>query len=89
MVEKLSLKKISQRNSHPAKPNDTATQQVQYEKANAFVKRLRCLRVKEIDNKESTDNIAEDYIVDEKNKTAVLTKNLAQLLISVVNRLLN
>jgi len=46
-----------------------------YEKANAFVKRLRCLRVKEIDNKESTDNIAEDYIVDEKNKTAVLTKN--------------
>ncbi len=46
-----------------------------YKKANDFVRRLRCLRVKEIDNKESTDGIEEDYIVDEKNKTAVLTKN--------------
>ena len=46
-----------------------------YKKASDFVRRLRCLRVKELDNKESTDDVAEDYIVEEKNKTAVLTKN--------------
>ena len=46
-----------------------------YKKASDFVRRLKCLRVKELDNKESTDEIAEDYIVEEKHKTAVLTKN--------------
>ncbi len=45
-----------------------------YKKASDFVRRLRCLRVKELDNKESTDGVAEDYIVEEKSKNAVLTK---------------
>ncbi|MBQ6809552.1 MAG: preprotein translocase subunit SecA [Clostridia bacterium] len=46
-----------------------------YKKANDFVKKLRCLKVKELDNKENTDGVEEDYIVEEKNKTAVLTRN--------------
>ncbi len=45
-----------------------------YKKASDFVRRLRCLRVKELDSKESTDGVAEDYIVEEKSKNAVLTK---------------
>ena len=46
-----------------------------YKKASDFVKRLKCLRVKELDSKESTDGVAEDYIVEEKSKNAVLTKS--------------
>ena len=46
-----------------------------YEKADAFVKGLKVLRIKEIDAKESQEEVEEDYIVDEKARTAVLTSN--------------
>ncbi|MBO4366090.1 MAG: preprotein translocase subunit SecA [Clostridia bacterium] len=46
-----------------------------YLKADEFVKRLRCLRIKEFDNKQTDADIPEDYIVDEKAKTATLTAN--------------
>ncbi|MDD4125575.1 MAG: preprotein translocase subunit SecA [Eubacteriales bacterium] len=46
-----------------------------YEKTNELVRRLSCFRMKEIDAKEDHDDIEADYIVDEKAKTAVLTKN--------------
>ena len=46
-----------------------------YRKADEFVARLKCLRVKEADRKESYDDVAEDYIVDEKAKTSTLTAN--------------
>ena len=46
-----------------------------YEKADAFVKGLKVLRIKEIDAKESQEDVEEDYIVDEKARTAVLTTN--------------
>ncbi len=44
-----------------------------YATADAFVKDLRQFRIKEIDAKESDENIDADYIVDEKARTAVLT----------------
>lgn len=44
-----------------------------YEKANNFVKYLKPLRIKEMDSKETYEDAQEDYIVDEKNKNAVLT----------------
>ena len=46
----------------------------QYEKADKFVKRLKMLKVKETDAKEDDEDTAADYIVDEKAKTATLTK---------------
>ncbi len=46
-----------------------------YEKADAFVRGLKVLRIKEIDAKESQEDVEEDYIVDEKARTAVLTSN--------------
>ncbi|MBE6647900.1 MAG: preprotein translocase subunit SecA [Ruminococcaceae bacterium] len=46
-----------------------------YEKADAFVRGLKVLRIKEIDAKESQEEVEEDYIVDEKARTAVLTTN--------------
>ncbi len=46
-----------------------------YEKTNELVRRMSCFRMKEIDAKEDHDDIDADYIVDEKAKTAVLTKN--------------
>lgn len=46
-----------------------------YQKADEFVKRLRCLRIKEFDSKESDESVEEDYIVDEKAKTSVLSAN--------------
>ncbi len=46
-----------------------------YAKADAFVKGLKALRIKEIDAKESQEEVEEDYIVDEKARTAVLTSN--------------
>jgi len=46
-----------------------------YQKADDFVRRLKCLRIKEVDRKQSDEEVAEDYIVDEKARTAVLTSN--------------
>ena len=50
-----------------------------YSLANDFVKRLKCLRIAETDPKMNLEDIAEengaDYIVDEKAKTATLTKS--------------
>ena len=50
-----------------------------YRFANDFVKRLRCLRIKEADSKMNLEDIAAeqgaDYVVDEKAKTATLTKS--------------
>ena len=45
-----------------------------YEKTNELVKRMKCLKMKEIDAKADHDDVDADYIVDEKAKTAVLTK---------------
>ncbi|MCH5184165.1 MAG: preprotein translocase subunit SecA [Oscillospiraceae bacterium] len=46
-----------------------------YSKADEFVRRLKCFRIKEFDKKKSDEEIAEDYIVDEKARTSVLTAN--------------
>ncbi|MBQ7172237.1 MAG: preprotein translocase subunit SecA [Clostridia bacterium] len=44
-----------------------------YEKADRFASGLRVFVIKELDDKESHDDIDADYIVDEKAKTATLT----------------
>ncbi|PWM45706.1 MAG: preprotein translocase subunit SecA [Clostridiales bacterium] len=44
-----------------------------YQRADAFVKRLKPLKLKEMESKENYDDIEEDYIVEEKNKNAVLS----------------
>ena len=44
-----------------------------YRKADDFVKRLRCYRIKEFDSKKSDEDIEEDYIVDEKARSCMLT----------------
>ena len=44
-----------------------------YQKANAFVRGLRKYVVKEMESKENYDDVDGDYVVDEKNKNAVLT----------------
>ena len=44
-----------------------------YDRANTFVKKLRCLVIKELDDKESHDDIDADYIVDEKANHVTLT----------------
>ena len=44
-----------------------------YDRANNLVKGMREFRIKEIDQKESTDDVDADYIVDEKAKSTVLT----------------
>ena len=44
-----------------------------YDQANRFASRLRVHRIKEMDAKESHDDIDADYIVDEKAKSVVLT----------------
>ncbi len=46
-----------------------------YGKADAFVRTLRALRIKEKDAKEDYDDVQEDYIVDEKAKRATLTSH--------------
>ncbi|MBQ3003079.1 MAG: preprotein translocase subunit SecA, partial [Clostridia bacterium] len=46
-----------------------------YKKADDFVRRLKCLRIKEVDRKQSDEDVEEDYVVDEKARTAVLTSN--------------
>ena len=50
---------------------DTATDL--YEKAEALVRTMRKFVIKELDNKESHDDINADYIVDEKANNAILT----------------
>jgi len=44
-----------------------------YDRADKLVKTMRQFRIKEIDQKESTDDVDADYIVDEKARTTVLT----------------
>ena len=44
-----------------------------YDRANSFVKKLRRIVVKELDDKESHDDIDADYIVDEKANHVTLT----------------
>ncbi|MBQ2945758.1 MAG: preprotein translocase subunit SecA [Clostridia bacterium] len=51
------------------KPNEL------YAMADRFVKGLKSVMVTEMDNKESNDGRTEDYIIDEKAKTAILLKN--------------
>ena len=46
-----------------------------YDRANSFVRTLRQYRIKEMDDKVSTDTIDADYIVDEKAKSATLTES--------------
>ena len=48
-----------------------------YNIADAFAKKLRCVKVAELDDKENNDDLYRDadYIVDEKAKTATLTQN--------------
>ncbi|MCQ2431313.1 MAG: preprotein translocase subunit SecA, partial [Clostridia bacterium] len=46
-----------------------------YDLADRFVKTLTCYKVKEMDDKDDMEEIEEDYLVDEKAKTAVLTAN--------------
>ena len=46
-----------------------------YQKADAFVRRLSCTRIKEMNAKENQDKeVNGDYIVDEKARTATLTQ---------------
>lgn len=44
-----------------------------YEKADQLVRRMKQLRIKEVDAKEQTDDVDADYIVDEKAKSTMLT----------------
>ena len=46
-----------------------------YEKANALVKKMKRLVLTEVDSKEDLDEHDEDFVVDEKGRNAVLTKN--------------
>ena len=46
-----------------------------YQTAEKFLRTLRAHVVKEIDTKSENDDVAEDYIVDEKAKRVVLTKH--------------
>ena len=46
-----------------------------YERTDKLVKKMRMFKIKEIEDKESYDDVKEDYIVDEKARTAVLTKH--------------
>ncbi|MFA6730894.1 MAG: preprotein translocase subunit SecA [Eubacteriales bacterium] len=45
-----------------------------YEKTNDLVKRMSLFRIKEMDDKQGSDDIDADFIVDEKAKTAILGK---------------
>ena len=44
-----------------------------YQAVDRFAKTLRMMKVKEVDEKESQDDIEADYIVDEKARTATIT----------------
>ncbi|MBR3621497.1 MAG: preprotein translocase subunit SecA, partial [Clostridia bacterium] len=49
-----------------------------YKMANSFAMTLKCLRIKEVDSKTDVDDLVDDsvdYVVDEKAKTATLTKS--------------
>ena len=46
-----------------------------YEKTDKLAKKMKMFKIKEIEAKESYDDVKEDYIVDEKARTAVLTKH--------------
>ena len=46
-----------------------------YNVADSFARTLRCYRIKEMDAKEEQDNVDGDYIVDEKARTATLTRS--------------
>ncbi len=46
-----------------------------YDRADAFVRTLKQYKIKEMDDKVSTDTINADYIVDEKAKSATLTES--------------
>ena len=46
-----------------------------YTKADRFVRTLSKFVIKELDDKVDNDDVAEDYIVDEKARSAVLTRN--------------
>ena len=46
-----------------------------YGKADAFVRTLKMLKIKEKDNKNDYEDVTQDYIVDEKAKRATLTKH--------------
>ncbi|MBQ2989364.1 MAG: preprotein translocase subunit SecA [Clostridia bacterium] len=46
-----------------------------YKTTETFVRRLRAHVVKEMDTKSDNEDVAEDYIVDEKSKRTVLTKH--------------
>ncbi|MCI1954841.1 MAG: preprotein translocase subunit SecA [Oscillospiraceae bacterium] len=56
-------------------PGDQSTEM--YHVADAFAKKLRCVKVAELNDKEDNDTLYKDadYIVDEKAKTATLTQN--------------
>ncbi len=45
-----------------------------YARADQFAKRLKVFRIKEMDTKKEQDSVDGDYIVDEKAKTATLTR---------------
>lgn len=44
-----------------------------YIQADKFLRTLKCLRLKEMDKKSDNEDVAEDYIVDEKARRAVLS----------------
>ncbi|MBR5780253.1 MAG: preprotein translocase subunit SecA [Clostridia bacterium] len=44
-----------------------------YKKADEFVRRLKCYRIKEFDAKKGDEDITEDYIVDEKAKSCMFS----------------
>jgi len=46
-----------------------------YNVADAFVKKLKAIRIKEMDTKQEQDTVDADYIVDEKARTATLTQS--------------
>ncbi len=46
-----------------------------YNVADAFAKKLKAVRIKEMDAKEEQDTVDGDYIVDEKARTATLTRS--------------
>ncbi len=49
-----------------------------YQAVDRFAQTLRMMKVKEVDEKESQDDIEADYIVDEKARTATITPQGAQ-----------
>ena len=49
-----------------------------YDRADAFARKLKKFVIKEMDNKESYDDIDADYIVDEKANNAILTPSGAK-----------